>query len=541
MSGEKNVTTSLVIVLDLVLALMVLGIGLIAFGRYRHQRGIGYYIALGGSILGWAISELLFLSADNTRWVHFFFNLKLPFVALMAVLLLQYTLSYYRMERWMSGGVRLLYFVIPAVTAFLVLTEDRHGLLRRQLEITKSQPLHVVTNVQGPWYWVHAAYCYILILSVFVIMMRQCIGMPRGYRFSSGLMLAGISISVVTNVLGITALRNLGFDITLPAMCATYVIVLLALMSGDSTDFLLLARREIFHYIEDCIFVLDNNRQVMDANEAARTWMTALGLPPAVGFDEIVSKMHTPGDGFEALNTDGLGIYVVQTPETSVYQMREKQVSNTRGRPMGSLVTLTDVTRYRMLVERLEQTMGIDPLTGLSNRYRYEQYIAETASDANPLLSVVVGDVNELKVVNDNFGHAHGDKLLQTCARVMLEVFGSYGQVFRIGGDEFVAILPGVGEKKALALMNEMQNRLERIQDLVKPPSMALGVATRTTEDTPYDEVFRIADLDMYAAKNKDRRKGYDRRKGPADRRRTDYDRRNLPKTEEAENRGQPE
>lgn len=524
-------TTSLVLALDLALALITLVIMLIAFGRNRQQRGINSFVALGCSILGWVISELLFLSSSSAEQARLFFDMKLPFVSLMAVFLLQFTLSYYRLDRWATGRVRLLFFIIPLVTAILALTGGGHSLLRLRLEITLTQPLYTVVNQQGPWYWVHAVYSYLLIMASFIIMLRQCVAIPKGYRFSSGLMLAGISVSLASNVLGITLLRNMGFDITLPGMCATYGIILIALISGDSTDFLLLVRREIFNYIEDCIFVLDNKNRVMDANEAAKDWMAAVGISAdAPTFQEISGKMTAAGEGFEELNTDDVRIYLVQTSEISVYQMRERKVFNGRGRQMGRFITLTDVTRYRMLIDRMEQTMGIDPLTGLSNRYRYEQRAGELDFLQDQCFSVVVGDVNELKYVNDTYGHTHGDRLLQACARVLIEVFGGWGQVFRIGGDEFAALLPGVEEEQANSLAEEVGRRIEQITGLKTTPSMALGVGFRSSDQLSFDEVFRMADLNMYAAKNKDRRKG------PADRRRTE-DRRRKPQTGEGDGR----
>ena len=142
-----------------------------------------------------------------------------------------------------------------------------------------------------------------------------------------------------------------------------------------------------------------------------------------------------------------------------------------------------------------------DALTGAKSKHAYVDTVAElnTAIDMGTVrpFAVVVCDVNGLKTVNDTLGHQAGDKLIQSASEMICSTY-KHSPVFRVGGDEFVAILSGQDYDQRVVLMAEMlkQNRRNRESEGVV---IACGASEwRPDEDNRFEAVFDRADAAMY-------------------------------------------
>jgi diguanylate cyclase (GGDEF)-like protein len=142
----------------------------------------------------------------------------------------------------------------------------------------------------------------------------------------------------------------------------------------------------------------------------------------------------------------------------------------------------------------------IDPLTGLLNRKaldrRAEELAQQAAVTALPV-AVVVGDVDHFKVVNDTRGHAEGDEVLKAVADQLRHTLRAFDLVYRIGGEEFLVLLPGADEGRAVALAEELREAIERETEV----TMSFGVAASHGADFDYGAVFSAADKALYDAK----------------------------------------
>lgn len=154
-----------------------------------------------------------------------------------------------------------------------------------------------------------------------------------------------------------------------------------------------------------------------------------------------------------------------------------------------------------------------DALTGLFNRRSYEtdQKAIAPAEDNYTYISI---DINGLKVVNDTLGHAAGDELIKGAAQCMSRCLGSYGKVYRIGGDEFAAIIHASDAQLRKIKMDLDETVNNWHGDKVKEISMSYGIVTkREFASISASEIAKIADERMYAAKEKYySQKGFDRK-----------------------------
>lgn len=176
------------------------------------------------------------------------------------------------------------------------------------------------------------------------------------------------------------------------------------------------------------------------------------------------------------------------------------------------LLTMVNVKRMGVFLEEWEQNRVLsklaftDIMTKTSNRLAYERYMDDKAGcdvkKAN--LSFILIDLNDLKKVNDTYGHNAGDQVLIDAAQSIKKVLGNVGDVYRIGGDEFVVIVEGKdvdGQSYKTRLIEEIENSNQKAK---YPFTLAFGFASAKAEDcNDLKELQKKADLNMYLDKQK--------------------------------------
>ena len=145
-----------------------------------------------------------------------------------------------------------------------------------------------------------------------------------------------------------------------------------------------------------------------------------------------------------------------------------------------------------------------DELTGTKNKMAYqemEEELQRQIDEGNAMFGIVVCDVNGLKLINDTEGHKAGDEYLRACCKLVCSVFG-HSPVFRIGGDEFVAVLWGQDYENRDSLISSLRRQVEKNLRLGEGPIVAAGLSEfQSKEDTHVSDVFNRADTMMYENK----------------------------------------
>lgn len=159
------------------------------------------------------------------------------------------------------------------------------------------------------------------------------------------------------------------------------------------------------------------------------------------------------------------------------------------------------------LVEQLQSAATTDPLTGLSNRRAIEDRLASELSRTlrhRVLTSVVMIDVDRFKLVNDTQGHSTGDRLLVEIGRILRQQCRSLDAVGRMGGDEFLVILPMTSAEEARSFVHRVQRAVGILEHTVPEfgaPSLSMGIAEAPRHGPGPDELLSAADAALYRAK----------------------------------------
>lgn len=214
----------------------------------------------------------------------------------------------------------------------------------------------------------------------------------------------------------------------------------------------------------------------------ARAEATALGLSRYLGLPIMA------GD-----RVLGAMAFIGATPGTA--DPRLLGALSAVGRQVGQFV------ERRRAERELERIASTDGLTGLANRVEFERVLAIPPGEEFAILAI---DVDELKPLNDTYGHEAGDQALRAIATTLRMSVRESDLVARIGGDEFAALLPGAGLREARALAERLRLAMHAVPLAHGQARVSVGCATGEARDSPL-RVWADADEALYRAKRSGR------------------------------------
>lgn len=254
------------------------------------------------------------------------------------------------------------------------------------------------------------------------------------------------------------------------------------------------------------IITLDTNLQIIDINpkmldilgspsiQATRT-IDIASFPPLLESGIIEKCAKCMRDDAPMVSEH---LYTSKWGKTSYLRYHMAPLHDDSSQITGIQAMVEDFSERKMAEEGIRFLSVHDPLTGLYNRSYFEE-LAENIDQRFPSLGLILCDIDGLKIINDSFGHNTGDKVLQAAAAILQKCIGEKDTLARIGGDEFIIIIPNCTPNIASELVYRIRREVayynSRVPEL--PLSMALGFALRSGPANTFNEMFKLADNNM--------------------------------------------
>ena len=216
---------------------------------------------------------------------------------------------------------------------------------------------------------------------------------------------------------------------------------------------------------------------------------------------EVTAQMmQIPATGM-AVEYGDSQLVVSKTGNTVAAEINVSPIRNKDETVGGAVIIINDFTEKRQKQRQIEYLSYHDALTGLFNRRYMEDIMALLNRTGCLPLTLMVVDVNGLKLTNDAFGHETGDQLLKTVARALKAVCRPADILGRMGGDEFLLILPDTGSDKASELKQQilLESSGLKMENVIV--SLAVGYAVKSLPAQELKAVMTAADNQMYQDK----------------------------------------
>lgn len=296
------------------------------------------------AVTAWAVPHAISLGVSEVRWVAFWHRMRYPGTVAAPVLYLVVTLRYAGYERWLSRRVCAGLAIVPVLTVIVVWTNQYHGLFWQSLSVARVGDASVFVPSFGPWYWVNLGYLYLVTALSLATLSGVVVRSSRLYRKQAGLMFVGgaipLAVNGVTNFGGSTP----GIDFTTTALAVSGVTFALALFYLDLLELRPVARSRLVEELDDGVIVVGPDERIQDFNPTASRVLGDIAVGQPV--EDVLST---------TVVADGGELTVERGGRTRQFRTRSTSLTDDRGRTVGRIVYLNDVTD---VVER-EQRISV--------------------------------------------------------------------------------------------------------------------------------------------------------------------------------------
>ena len=215
-------------------------------------------------------------------------------------------------------------------------------------------------------------------------------------------------------------------------------------------------------------------------------------------FDEAEKRFAVVKWVFENAETRVIEVRVPRSDGDRFYLTTAKPVLDEEGKVKYAVCISKEITERKRMEQELLYLSTHDILTGLYNRNFFDSELDRLQLSRLFPIGIVVVDMNNLKVVNDKYGHTAGDELIRHVAEALRNSFRAGDVIARIGGDEFAVILVQTSEIGAQAAVSRLRKNVKKPPDNLL--SIAVGMAVGE-EGSSLSKIMREADDQMYADK----------------------------------------
>lgn len=302
-----------------------------------------------------------------------------------------FSLRYTGRDKWLTHRTLLLLAIVPTVTLTLAWTNSFHGLIWQGRHLESSGPFLIIGKTYGPWFWVHAAYSYGLILLGMLALIQRLFRSPHLYREQTIALVICVIVPLGWNILYVFNLVPMyRVDLTPSSFTISGLVIAWGLFRLRLFDIIPVARDIVMEDMSDGVIVLDAQNRLIDINPAAQR-ITGYSLSDAIGqpFARVLPQQPELVERSNVRMVEALLEIVIEKGETRYYyELHISPLRNQRGCFTGRLIILHDVTERKLIEARRKELEGRAHL--VSRLSTVGEMAAGIAHETiNPLASVI--------------------------------------------------------------------------------------------------------------------------------------------------------
>ena len=401
-----------------------------------------------------------------------------------------------------------LFAVVPIVTSLLAVTAPFQGLFLAGHRGFEYMPLRELVIHHGPWFVIHSVSSYFLVAVALVLLVAQ--GLKPNRKNRAVMLLFVVSVLLFAVFLFLSNFTPLKRAIQPYAFLLHLVFVSVfywATFLYEDDRVIYFGKYRFYDTIGMPVLMFNSGDELVHYNEEAKRYFAEIEFPLGkyLPYGHLLDgSIFSPID----IGSEGGGdssVFVQAVRSSHILYFRQRDILDNRDTRIGYSITLYDLRTMDELVKDLERRAYADTLCRCLNRTCFEMRKREILESTSRPLALFVADVDNLKAVNDQYGHKVGDEYLSTCAELLKKVTRTSDALFRIGGDEFVFFLPCPDEASLQRVQKSLAAELSALKREY-PCDISIGYSVLGEGDLDFDRHFKIADAAMYRQKKSKKR-----------------------------------
>ena len=499
-----------------VCAIMVIMIAVYTW-QLRTTNGSRVFSILMLSMSIYILAYSFELSSLDLPMMLFWNKVEYLGVLTFPTLYLIFTSRFTRNDAWINKKNLIIIFILPLAFMIIKVFDDSLRWIYSSVEIEETGFIALLYFKKGPLYYLVVAYNLVMVtLSTFLILLKRRNSSPL-YIKQTNIILAVsfvlyffylVYISGYSLIPELKSLDLNPFAYTLWGGAISYAIFRYKLF-----DLVPIARETLIETLADGVLVLDDQFRIVDANPRSQAIFGWDSIPMGETITQLKLKTINPSLLKSLEGNNVIEITHEKNGITSEFEVGVSILRNNQQEKVGYLLVLHDITRRKKIEKELSELSLIDELTGLTNRRGFlvlsDQLINFCLRiKKNAVLFFI--DMDGLKQINDNLGHAAGDQALMDTSQVLKNSFRSSDIIARIGGDEFTVLAIETADNSTdniLARLDSQRSEFLKKEKREYPLSFSVGTALFQWESPQSIQyLLEQSDQAMYeikAAKNK--------------------------------------
>ncbi len=475
------------------------------FYIWTYRKGLQDIIGIGIMILStiW-LTAYIFQQCITINYLKVLFDkIQYTGILLLPVGLFLLAVRYVNYNKIFKIKYILLICTLPVITVFLTLTNEIHKLIWTDAKVVLFDSFNMIVKEYNTMYFVSIFYSLALTIAGIVIIVIDIIksyGNPgEQNNWKKFLLIPYILIPWLVTLTKYQSFNPFPFIVETPIIITACTPIIIGFLNKTKIrEIMPVTFETIFEKMDDGIILVDKKDNILKLNQASRQIFN-IHLNEVVGkpIINLLTRLNESPDAF--LKNEDLKIK--NKGGQYFYNARQTEIKNDRGKLLGKVIVLRDITEIRKAEEEIKYLSFYDKLTGVYNRAFFDIELNRLNASHQMPLSLVIGDVNGLKIINDAFGHAYGDKLLIKIADILKSCFRKEDIIARWGGDEFSILLPNTSYSTTMQIVNRVIKKCKECSTDTMVISISIGVATKEKVRGDTEKLLKEAEDRMYRHK----------------------------------------